>query len=115
MYMKDASNQFAYEPRESEFKNVFAKLAEVFPTGIRRPGREGMTPLNLYEGVAVGAALALKRKDYLNIDGIEDWMHSEELRKFTTGATNNRQAVRGRIELCRDRFLGEAYVPGTER
>ena len=113
-YMQDASNQFAYEPRESEFKNVFTNLAEVFPSGIKRPGREGMTPLNLYEGVAVGAALALKSNEHLIIDDIEDWMQSEELRKFTTGATNNRQAVRGRIEFCRDRFLGEAYVHSTK-
>ena len=111
-YMKDATQDFDFHARELEFKNVFHKLSQVFPDGIRRPGRKGMTPLNLYEGVAVGAALALKRNDDLVTHDIEVWMDSDELRHFTTGATNNRQAVRGRIEFCRDRFMGEAYVPG---
>ena len=113
-YMKDATQHFDYDARESEFKNVFAKLAEIFPDGIRRPGRKGMTPLNLYEGVAVGAALALKEKDHLLIENLETWMDSDELRNFTTSATNNRQAVRGRVEFCRERFKGEAYVPSAE-
>ena len=113
-YMKDASKYFDYDAREPEFKNVFSKLAEIFPDGIRRPGRKGMTPLNLYEGVAVGAALALKGNGNLVTDNLEGWMNSDELRSFTTGATNNRQAVRGRVEFCRERFKGEAYVPGAE-
>ena len=113
-YMKDATKYFDYDTREPEFRNVFAKLAEVFPDGIRRPGRKGMTPLNLYEGLAVGAALALKENDDLATHGLEAWIDSPELRNFTTGATNSRLAVRGRIEFCRDRFMGEAYVPSVE-
>ena len=34
------------------------------------------------------------------------WLHSEELRRLTSGGTNNRKMVIGRIELCRDWFLG---------
>ena len=113
-YMKDASNSFDYDTRQSEFKNVFSRLAEIFPDGIRRPGGKGTTPINLYEGVAVGAALALKRNEDLVVKDVEAWMDSDELRDFTTGATNSRNAVRGRIEFCRDRFLGEAYVPSAE-
>jgi hypothetical protein len=41
-------------------------------------------------------------------------MKSPELRRFTTGATNDRSAVKGRIEFCRDRFLGNPYVPSAE-
>ena len=113
-YMKDASNSFDYDTRQSEFKNVFSRLAEVFPDGIRRPGGKGTTPINLYEGVAVGAALALKKNKDLIVKDVEAWMDSDELRDFTTSATNSRNAVRGRIEFCRDRFLGEAYVPSAE-
>ncbi len=113
-YMKDASNSFDYDTRQSEFKNVFSRLAEVFPDGIRRPGGKGTTPINLYEGVAVGAALALKKNKDLVVKDVEAWMDSDELRDFTTSATNSRNAVRGRIEFCRDRFLGEAHVPSAE-
>ncbi len=112
-YMKYATEKFDYDSREQEFDNVFAALAETFKDGIRRPGRKGLTPLNLYEGVAVGAALALRERDKLVTKNLHTWMNSNELRGFTTGATNNRRAVKGRIEFCRDRFLGEPYVPST--
>ena len=34
-------------------------------------------------------------------------MGNSDLRKNTTGATNNKPAVKGRIEFCRDMFLGK--------
>jgi hypothetical protein len=113
-YMRDASERFDYRLREGEFRNVFAQLAAVFPDGIMRPGRKGRTPLNLYEGITVGAALAIRRNGELDTGNMQVWMASDELRGFTTGATNDRRAVRGRIEFCRDRFLGKPYVPGAK-
>lgn len=113
-YMKDASEKFDFSTHEREFRAVFKELAKVFPDGITRPGRKGKTPLNLYEGVAVGAALAMRKKGHLNAGGLEVWMASDDLREYTTGATNDRSAVRGRIEFCRDRFLGNPYVPRVE-
>ena len=110
-YMKDANDSFDYCSKEKQFKTVFSALAQIFPDGIRRPGRKGSTPLNLYEGISVGAAFALKASGYLVSDGLQAWMSSGELRQYTTGATNSRPAVRGRIEFCRDRFLGKPYVP----
>jgi hypothetical protein len=83
----------------------------VFPEGIRRPGKKSTTSLIFYEGIAVGAALALERTNRLNMAGRAVWMNSPELRKFTPGATNDRAAVVGRIEFYRDRFLGKPYLP----
>jgi hypothetical protein len=60
-FMKNASNHFDFAIREREFRTVFRELAEAFPRGIIRPGRKGRTPLNLYECVAVGAALAIRK------------------------------------------------------
>lgn len=82
----------------------------MFPNGIRRVAGKNRTPMNLYEGVAVGAALALQKVNRLSTNSLDRWMASDELRKFTTGATNDRTAVKGRIEFCRDRFLGKSYV-----
>lgn len=113
-YMRDASENFTGPhllSRKSEFMSVFSALATVFPGGILRPGRKGTTPLNLFEGVAVGAALAMRQAGTINNIQTEVWMASPELRKATTGATNTRSAVRERIEFCRDRFLGLPYVP----
>lgn len=105
-YMSDANKKFDYKKKEKIFHSTFAELARIFPNGISRPNRKGATPLNLFEGIAVGAALALQQKDTLSTGGIRSWMASDELKKYTTGATNDRKAVRGRIEFCRDKFLG---------
>jgi hypothetical protein len=114
-YMRDASEvRFDIEPHEREFRHVFSHLAPIFPNGILRPGGKGTTPLNLFEGIAIGAALALRKNDTLVTDGLAEWMASNELRSFTTAATNDRKSVTGRIEFCRDRFLGEPYVPAAE-
>ena len=113
-YMKDASEKFDFAAREREFRHVFSELAKAFPEGITRPGRKGKTPLNLYEGISVGAALAIRKNGRIETKNLKNWIASKDLRKYTTGATNVRSAVKGRIEFCRDRFLGKAYVSGTE-
>lgn len=110
-YMSSASKNFDYQEGDAVFTRTFGELAQAFPSGIQRPDRRSTTPLNLYEGVAVGAALALRTRAKLHLHGIDNWMKSDELRNFTIGATNSRSAVAGRIEFCRDRFLGKPYVP----
>jgi hypothetical protein len=69
--------------------------------------------LNLFEGIAVGASLALDKVPRLHTAGMDKWLSSLELKKCTTGATNSLVMVTGRIEFCRDRFLGKPYVPST--
>jgi hypothetical protein len=116
-YMKDAATQFNdtdIKVRDLEFRRVFSELAKAFPDGLMRPGRKGTTPINLFEGVAVGAALAMREsQDGLNTTNLATWMATEELRKYTTAATNSPTRVSGRIHFCRDRFLGRPYVPST--
>ena len=105
-YMKEASLSFDYDANEKLFLIAFQQLAKVLPHGIVRRASRRITPINLYEAVAVGAALAVKAKAKLVARDVSEWLSSEELRKLTTGATNNRSTVVGRIEFCRDRFLG---------
>ena len=112
-YMQDATRDFDYEAMQREFELVFSELATVFPEGLRRPGGLPTTPLNLYEGIAVGGALALREAGHLYCDQVDAWIDSEVLRGYTTGGTNTRQAVAGRIEFCRDQFLGVDHVSGT--
>lgn len=109
-YMRDASGNFDINGGRTEFHAVFHELAAAFPRGITRSPGKNRTPLNLYEGVAVGAALAFRKNNHLDTTQLHRWMASEELRRYTTGATNDRAAVRGRIEFCRDRFLGKPHV-----
>ncbi len=100
-YMEASSKRFNYEKGEKTFRAVFAALAQVFPKGIVK---HGVTPQNLFEAITVGAALAYLNKGYINTDGVADWIKDPELVKFTTGATNTRKKVSGRIGYCRERF-----------
>lgn len=101
-YMNEATKKFDYKKGEKIFRDTFQSLL-VLPDGITR--KRSTTPANLYEGVAVGAALALAQNGTLVTDNI-DWISSPELIAATTGATNSKSRVTKRIEYCRDKFLG---------
>ncbi|MEO7718603.1 MAG: DUF262 domain-containing protein [Capsulimonas sp.] len=104
-YMAASSKSFKYKANIELFENVFDVLAKALPQGITR-GRQS-TPVNLYEAIVVGAALALKKKPNINVVDIKDWMQSEELKSYTTGATNSKSMVTKRIHFARDRFLSK--------
>lgn len=101
-YMSKADKGFNYSENDKLFREVFRILNSVLPNGISK-GRKN-TPLNLYEAVAVGAALAYKETGSINTAGIEDWIKDKELLKYITGATNSKPRVFGRIEFCRKKF-----------
>jgi uncharacterized protein DUF262 len=105
-YMGSASKSFDYEANARLFRRTFDALAKALPTGLSRRSNR-TTPVNLYEAVAVGAALALKTNGRIKISGIDRWVGSEELRRLTTGATNSPRMVSGRIEYCRNKFSPE--------
>ncbi|MGW1059014.1 DUF262 domain-containing protein [Micromonospora rubida] len=89
--------------RSAIFEKTFSYLAQCFPSGLK--SRKGTTPVNLFEGVSVGAAIALAQRPNLPVIKDPSWLSSDELRSYVTGATNTRNRVAGRIEFCRDRFL----------
>lgn len=102
-FIADAHKAPRIAPREAVFHSTFSFLATCFPDGLK--SRKGQTPVNLYEAVTVGAALALRENPKIE-DPDMGWVFSEELRPLVTGATNSRPRVRGRIEFARDKFLG---------
>ncbi|MHC1732805.1 MAG: DUF262 domain-containing protein [Bacteroidales bacterium] len=102
-YMNESTKKFDFESGELIFRNTFDSLV-VLPSGITR--NRSTTPTNLYEAVAVGAALAFKQNGRLITNDL-DWILSPELRALTTGATNSRTKVVRRVEFCRDKFLGQ--------
>ena len=106
-YMRSASSSFNYRRQRSLFVRTFRQLIQVLPNGIVRGRRRTTTPINLFEAVAVGAALALKERPQIDRTNIHGWIGSPDLKRLTTGATNSRDMVVGRIEFCRDRFLGK--------
>lgn len=104
-YMAAANRNFNYRQAEDIFRETFRQLVEI-PDGITR-GRKN-TPTNLYEGVAVGAALAIQQGNALNTNNAAEWISGDELKGFTTGATNSRVKVEKRIIYSRDQFLANA-------
>ncbi len=103
-FMSNANKNFNYDNGSKLFKKTFKALAKI-PGGIVR--NRTTTPTNLFEGVAVGAALALTKKSTLNISNAKRWISGKDLTNFTTGATNSRVKVIKRIEFCRDKFMGK--------
>ncbi|MEI3412277.1 MAG: hypothetical protein V8Q57_02985 [Blautia sp.] len=103
-YMEKADKKFNYSKNEKIFCEVFKTLNMALPKGISK-GRKN-TPLNLYEAVAVGAALAYLKNGTINTEGLEEWIKDSELIKYTTGATNTKERVIKRIEYCKNKFEG---------
>jgi uncharacterized protein with ParB-like and HNH nuclease domain len=103
-YMKEATKKFDYKKSRFLFEKTFKQLSRI-KSGI--VNRKRQTPVNLFEGVAVGAAMALKTVNSLDISEYSTWIKSQELEKYVKGPTNSRPNVAGRIEYCRDRFLGK--------
>ncbi|MBC7749994.1 MAG: DUF262 domain-containing protein [Methylotenera sp.] len=101
-YMNHATKKFDYKTGENIFKTTFESLLPL-PEGITK--NRSTTPTNFFEGVAVGAALAITQNRIVITDNLE-WMQSAELRVATSGATNTKAKVTRRIEYCRDKFLG---------
>lgn len=86
------------------FKATFAALRKSLPAGISRGGR-GVTPVNLFEGIAVGTALAIKTGKPIRRATLLALLDDDSLRQFTMAATNSRKAVTGRIETVRDALV----------
>jgi hypothetical protein len=89
---------------EKIFKQTFILLNKTLPKGVIR-GNRGVTPVNLFEGIAVGAALAIKTGKPIAEANLLALLDDEELRTFTTGATNTKKSVVGRVEYVRDALI----------
>jgi hypothetical protein len=102
-YMRDASRDFDYAAGKLVFEDTFHALSHLLPNGIHRESRKS-TPINLFEAVAVGAALAIQQNGRLKRQRGTAWIDGGDLRKLTTGATNTKLRVAGRIEYCATKF-----------
>lgn len=103
-YMKASSAKSLTKAQEAIFHKTFSTLKSALPTGILR-GNRGVTPVNLYEGVAVGSALAIRTGKSVHKRRLPGLLDDAKLRAFTTGATNTKKAVSGRIEYVRDALV----------
>ncbi|MGO8016187.1 DUF262 domain-containing protein [Rhizobium leguminosarum] len=88
------------------FEATFQFLSGELTEGIKRNGR-GATPINLYEAIAVGTALAIRaRGGNTPVAGrVALLLADQHLRTFTSAGTNSKQMVRNRIEYVRDTLV----------
>ncbi|KAF0192042.1 MAG: hypothetical protein FD165_1110 [Gammaproteobacteria bacterium] len=102
-YMQKASLEFDYASSRDLFERTFNELKQELPNGIRR-GNRNVTPINLYEAVAIGAADIIAKGGTIIGKNAEKWINDEELKKLTSGATNSRKRLKERIDYCSERF-----------
>lgn len=102
-YMGDTSILFNYTKNRELFEMTFSNLRALLPDGIKRGNRK-VTPINLFEAVVVGAALAISEGCDISHSNVETWIEDEDLIKLTSGATNSRKRVNDRINYCYTRF-----------
>jgi hypothetical protein len=103
-YMREAASKPISNSQEAIFKRTFALLKSSLSSAIVR-GNRGVTQVNLFEGIAVGTALALKSGKTVHKARLPALLNDTTLRSVTTGATNTRKAVTGRIEYVRDKLI----------
>lgn len=104
-YMQEMSTKPLPKKLISSFENTFCLLQQALPQGIIRGNRQ-ITPVNLFEAVSVGVALAMQNNNspipHQNILGM---LNDIELRKFTTGATNSKSRVTSRINFVKNAII----------
>ena len=106
-FMEESTKSFKYRKNRRIFDRTFEELDRVYPEGIVR-GRSSQTPVNLFEGIAVGAALALDEREYIDRNVAQDLLESSQLQKYSGAGSNTRKMVRQRIEYCYEAFRDES-------
>lgn len=100
-YMKENASKQLPARSLTLFKETFRLLHAALPKGIVK-GDRAITPVNLYEAIAVGTALALKTNKKISHAKLKALLNDPELRKYTVGGTNSKRMVVGRIEHTRN-------------
>ncbi|OHX12695.1 hypothetical protein BI347_03635 [Chromobacterium sphagni] len=81
------------------FHDTFNCLRTSLPNGIVRGARKNITPIVLFEAISVGCALALESGVQLQMESAEKLLNDSNLKRLTTGATNNKKMVNDRITM----------------
>lgn len=103
-YMKKHAKQGLGNSQNKLFDEVFAFIKKELPRGIAR-GNRNLTPIILYEAIAVGTALAMRKNKRLRTGVLRQLVNDPKLKKLTTGATNSNKMVVGRIDYVAEALL----------
>jgi uncharacterized protein with ParB-like and HNH nuclease domain len=92
----------------AEFASLLRKFLKIHSGAILKDNYS-VTPLNLAEGVLVGA-LELSRKK-VKLTPVAGWLKDKQLLKFSTGGTNTKKSLLGRIDRAKELLQGA--TPGV--
>jgi len=88
-----------------EFETMLKFVDDCFPHGFVKTDKAQTTPRVRFEAIAVGVALALRKKPDLKVSNL-DWLYGKEFKEHTTSdASNSKPKVITRIEYVRDKLL----------
>lgn len=88
---------------KNEFLTVVGALAQQVDGPILRKNTK-LTPLNHFEAILVGAAEVLRNKQPLTPQA--NWINDKQLTKFSSGGTNTKSMLNGRIQRATELLLG---------
>jgi hypothetical protein len=117
-YLKSKNESFSDKEKQGmsdEFISMLRFVASHFENGFKRKGYNTV-PRIRFEVIAVGVALALRKRSNLSPGNIGQWLDSKEFIHHTrSDASNSRPKLFNRIHYVRDNLLGESFVedPGT--
>ena len=102
-YMEKKTKKFDDgEHLESIFNKTFDYLHAKLPDGIVRGNRKNTTPLILFEAISIGVADNLIEGKAIDSQKLINLLDNEQLKRLTTGATNSRSKLTGRINFVKE-------------
>ena len=103
-FMSTNMSGFDYKYNRWLFEETFKQLREELPEGVKR-GNRNTTPVNLFEAVTIGGAVAISEGKSIRGKRVSAWIDSDNLNRITAGGgTNTRNKLNSRIEFCADKF-----------
>lgn len=86
------------------FNDTFNNLNRLLPDGIVRGVRRNITPLVLYEAIAIGVADLVSNSETISGAILNNLLDDQELNSLTTGATNSKAKLLQRINYVKGRL-----------
>ncbi|PZR27322.1 MAG: DUF262 domain-containing protein [Citrobacter freundii] len=109
-YMEKKTRRFDNKIELKElFDESFKIINELLPNGIVRGNRINITPLVLYEAISIGVAdlVITNQANLITSAKLQNLLNDENLKRLTTGATNSRNKLNGRIDYVKS-FITDA-------
>lgn len=105
-YMEAKTKVFKNEVElQGLFTKTFRYLNENLPDGIVRGNRKNITPLVLYEAIAVGVAVNIFNGRNMSAAKLQNLLNDAQLTNLTTGATNSKAKLIQRINYVSQNSL----------